>query len=108
MSTDAATHPDDGSLCHQIMDEQQATITGLQQRMQRLEHYVEQLLRSRYGPRSERIDPNQLQLFDQADADTTDSDASEGTLGDRTDNLSDLLPDEWLKKHPESRRCWSR
>lgn len=66
MSTDAASHPDDVSLCHQIMDEQQATITGLQQRMQRLEQYVEQLLRSRYGPRSERVDPNQLALFDDA------------------------------------------
>ena len=76
MSTDAASHPDDVSLCHQIMDEQQATITGLQQRLQRLEHYVEQLLRSKYGPRSERIDPNQLQLFDQADAEPTDEDAS--------------------------------
>ena len=29
------------------MDEQQAAITGLQQRMQQLEHYVEQLLRSK-------------------------------------------------------------
>jgi len=84
MSTDAASHPDDLSLCHQIMDEQQATITGLQQRMGRLEHYIEQLLRSRYGPRSERIDPNQLQLFDQADAEPTDEDASasDSTPGD--------------------------
>ena len=65
MSTDAS-HPDDVGLCHQIMEEQQATITGLQQRMQQLEHYVEQLLRSRYGPRSERVDPSQLQLFDAA------------------------------------------
>lgn len=63
MSTDAATHPDDVSLCHQIMGEQQATIVGLQQRMQRLEQYVEQLLRSKYGPRHERVDPNQLALF---------------------------------------------
>ena len=53
MSTDAS-HPDDVGLCHQIMEEQQATITGLQQRMQQLEHYVEQLLRNKYGPRSER------------------------------------------------------
>jgi len=28
--------------------------------------------------------------------------------GDRPDDLSDLLPDEWLKKHLESRRRWSR
>jgi|GEM_PF-3319822 len=64
MSTEAASHPEDVSLCHQIMDEQQATITGLQRRTERLEHYIEQLLRSKYGPRSERVAPNQLPLFD--------------------------------------------
>lgn len=83
MSTDAASHPDDVSLCHQIMDEQQATITGLQQRMQQLEHYVEQLLRSRYGPRSERIDPNQLQLFEPpAEQPSEESPLTEATSDD--------------------------
>lgn len=28
--------------------------------------------------------------------------------GKRPDDLSELLPDEWLKKHPQSRRPWSR
>jgi len=28
--------------------------------------------------------------------------------GERLDNLSKLLPDEWVKTHPEARRCWSR
>ncbi len=64
MSTEAASHPEDVLLCHQIMDEQQATITGLQRRTERLEHYIEQLLRSKYGPRSERVAPNQLPQFD--------------------------------------------
>ncbi len=64
MNTDAASRRDDVSLCHQIRNEQQATITGLQQRRGRLEHDVELRLRSKYGPRSERIDPQQLQLFD--------------------------------------------
>jgi hypothetical protein len=72
MSTEAASHPEDVSLCHQIMDEQQATITGLQRRTERLQHYVEQLLRSKYGPRSERVDPNQLPLFDDDGAQTPD------------------------------------
>ena len=79
MSTDAAPHPDDVGLCHQIMEEQQATISGLQQRMQQLEHYVEQLLRSKYGPRSERVDPNQLQLFDAA---ATTAEAPASTAGE--------------------------
>lgn len=83
MSTDAS-HPDDVGLCHQIMDEQQATITGLQQRMQQLEHYVEQLLRSKYGPRSERVDPNQLQLFDAA---ATTVEAATPAEADQTDAI---------------------
>lgn len=72
MSKDASSRPDDLGLCHQIMAEQQATITGLQQRLGRLEHYVEQLLRSKYGPRREQVDPRQLSLFDQADSDETE------------------------------------
>jgi hypothetical protein len=28
--------------------------------------------------------------------------------GKPPDDLSKLLPDEWLKSHPEARRCWSR
>lgn len=84
MSTEAASHPDDVSLCHQIMDEQQATITGLQRRTERLEHYVEQLLRSKYGPRSERVDPNQLPLFDDADGEPS-PDASPPADAERQD-----------------------
>ena len=54
MSMDAAPRPDDLPLCHQIMGEQQTTIASLQARLGRMEHYLEQLLRSKYGPRSER------------------------------------------------------
>ncbi len=83
MSTEAASHPEDVSLCHQIMDEQQATITGLQRRTERLEHYVEQLLRSKYGPRSERVDPNQLPLFCDDEADeSADDDSTADAAGD--------------------------
>lgn len=82
MSTDAASHPDDAGLCHQIMDAQQATITGLQQRVQQLEHYIEQLLPGRYGPRSERVDPHQLQLFDAA---ATTAEAATRAETDRVD-----------------------
>ena len=27
---------------------------------------------------------------------------------ERPDDLSDLLPDEWLKTHPDARQRWSR
>jgi hypothetical protein len=29
-------------------------------------------------------------------------------FGKRPDNLVELLPDEWLKTHPDARRRWSR
>jgi transposase len=69
MNTDAIHRPDDLSLCHQIIDEQQSTIDLLQRELAQAKHLVEQLLRSRYGPRSERADPNQLTMFDAADFD---------------------------------------
>ena len=67
------SRPNDLSLCHQIIDEQQATIDQLQRELAQARHFVEQLLRSRYGPRSERVDPNQLSMFDVADSDTPGS-----------------------------------
>jgi transposase len=63
MSMDAASRPNDLTLCHQIIAEQQSTIDKLQRELQQVKHYVERLLRSKYGPHSERVDPNQLPLF---------------------------------------------
>src|SRR4051812_27031133 len=71
MNSDAVHRPDDLSLCHQIIDEQQSTIDHLQRELAQAEHFVEQLLRSRYGPRSERVDPNQLSMFDAGESDDT-------------------------------------
>jgi len=53
MSKDAIHRPTDLTLCHQIIDEQQSTIDQLQRELAQSKHFVEQLLRSRYGPRSE-------------------------------------------------------
>ena len=63
MSTDATSRPNDLTLCHQIIAEQQSTIGELQRELQQVKHYVERLLRSKYGPHAERVDPNQLPLF---------------------------------------------
>ena len=63
MSTDADQLPDDARLLKQMICDQSETIRQSQQRIEQLEHYLEQLLRSKYGPRNERVDPNQLQLF---------------------------------------------
>jgi len=69
MSSDAVTRPNDLSLCHQIIDEQQSTIDQLQRELAQAKHFVERLLRSRYGPRSERVDPNQLTMFNAGESD---------------------------------------
>src|SRR3954447_17436182 len=71
MSLEAVHRPDDLSLCHQIIDEQQSTIDQLQRELAQAKHFVEQLLRSRYGPRSERVDPNQMSMFDAGESDDT-------------------------------------
>ena len=69
MSKDAVHRPNNLSLCHQIIDEQLSTIDQLQRELAQSKHFVEQLLRSRYGPRGERVDPNQLSMFDAGDLD---------------------------------------
>src|SRR3954467_13438890 len=71
MSSDAVPRPNDLSLCHQIIDEQQSTIDQLQRELAQAKHFVEQLLRSGYGPRSERVDPNQMSMFDAGESDDT-------------------------------------
>ena len=69
------------------MDEQQSTIVDLQQQLQRMEHHVQQLLRDRYGPRSERVDPNQLPLFEHDDSEESKEstvDKNDRSLGSTT------------------------
>ncbi len=63
MSTDAAALPNDVAACHALIAQQFSTIDDLQHKLTQLEHYVAQLVRARFGPRSERLDPNQLTLF---------------------------------------------
>jgi transposase len=62
--TDAeAALPNDITLCHELIRQQAAALRQAQRRIEQLEHSVDLLLRQRYGPRSELIDPNQLRLF---------------------------------------------
>lgn len=63
MSTDASALPNDVTTCHALIAQQFSTIDDLQHKLTQLEHYVAQLVRARFGPRSERLDPNQLTLF---------------------------------------------
>ena len=63
MSTDASSLPNNVTACHALIAQQFSTIDDLQHKLSQLEHYVAQLVRARFGPRSERLDPNQLTLF---------------------------------------------
>ena len=71
MSMDAASLPNDVNTLKALVAqstatiaEHVATIQELTGKLSKLEHYVEQLVRARYGPRSEPFDPHQLVLFD--------------------------------------------
>ena len=64
MDTDVAKLPSDIETLRAMVAEQSTTIGSLTSQLAKLQHYVEQLLRARYGPRGERLDPNQLVLFD--------------------------------------------
>jgi transposase len=68
--------PNDVALCHEVIRQQTAALEQAQRRIEQLEHSVDLLLRQRYGPRSERIDPNQLRLFTGEDEDLVPSEVS--------------------------------
>jgi transposase len=69
MSTESASLPNDVTTLQAIVTEQSSTIASLTSKLAKLEHYVEQLVRGRYGPRSEGVDSGQLTLFDTTSAD---------------------------------------
>jgi transposase len=71
MSMDAASLPNDPALLKELVarqdatiEQQVSTIDSLTSKVAQLEHYVAQLVRARFGPRSEKLDPNQLSLFE--------------------------------------------
>jgi transposase len=55
--------PEDPTLCHELIRQLHDTVLQSQRRIEKLQHQLAQLLRARYGPRSERIDESQLMLF---------------------------------------------
>jgi transposase len=65
MSTDAPTElPEDVALCHAMIGQLYGTVSEQQRRLAQLEHQLALLLRAHCGPRSEKIDPAQLALFE--------------------------------------------
>jgi transposase len=65
MITLADSLPDDLETAHQLIRELLETLAQQVHLNEKLQHQLEQLLRQRYGPKGERIDPAQLWLFAQ-------------------------------------------
>ena len=63
MITLADPLPDDLETAHQLIRELLKTLAQQVHLNDKLQHQLEQLLRQRYGPKGERIDPAQLLLF---------------------------------------------
>jgi transposase len=57
--------PDDLETCHQLIRELFASLSQQTHLNEKLQHQLEQLLRARYGRKSEKLDPAQLLLFAQ-------------------------------------------
>jgi transposase len=62
-SSTASELPDDLAVAHQQIRELAATLRQQVALNQQLQHQLEQLLRQRYGRKSEQLDPGQLLLF---------------------------------------------
>lgn len=77
MSKDDSTRPDDLATLKELVGEQTATITTLQRENEQLKHFVAQLQRRYFGPRAEKVDPNQLTLFEQPAAEDAKPSADE-------------------------------
>src|SRR4051794_732356 len=65
MITAADPLPDDLETAHQLIRELLETLSQQLHLNAKLQHQLEQLLRQRYGRKSERVDPAQLLLFAQ-------------------------------------------
>ncbi len=80
MSTDAISLPDDLTLCHAIIAQLHEQLESSQKKIGHLEHQLDYLLRRIYGPKSERVDPNQLVLFELALSEEEKAAAASATM----------------------------
>jgi len=55
--------PDDLDVCQALITQLHETLHRKEREISQLEHRLQQLLKARYGPRADRLDPNQLVLF---------------------------------------------
>jgi transposase len=75
-----------------LIRQQAASLQNAQRRIEQLEHAMDVLLRQKYGPRNERLDPNQLRLFTEE--------------GDKSSPSAD--PDVVPESPAKSKRTWKR
>ena len=74
--------PDDLSVCQHMIRELLATLKDRDRELDGVRHRLDQLLRRLYGPRSERINPDQLSLFDDSPPSADDVEADTNTSAD--------------------------
>ena len=63
MAIDPHSLPNDPAALRQMVMSLLEEVETKDRRLRQLQHWVEQLLRARYGPRRERVNENQLFLF---------------------------------------------
>lgn len=67
MGTDAPVNlsnlPEDISVCHELIRQLCESLGISNRKIEQLQHRLDQLLRARYGPSSEKMDESQLRLF---------------------------------------------
>jgi len=64
METKNGPLPSDLALCHRMIQEMSSALAERDRKIEQLSHHLEQIVRMHFGPRSERVDPNQLAMFD--------------------------------------------
>lgn len=64
MTTNTA-YPVDVALCHELLQQQAATLVALQAEMEQLKQYIAWLRRQQFGRRSEQADRRQMALFEE-------------------------------------------
>ncbi|HUY13418.1 MAG TPA: transposase [Terriglobia bacterium] len=63
MEIDPNYLPNDAAALRQMVVGLRAEVAERDRKLRQLQHWLEQLLRARYGPRREHVDENQLFLF---------------------------------------------
>jgi transposase len=94
MSTDVAFSPlpEDSATLKELVLQQSAMIAAQQRELEQLKHYLERLVRDRFGPRSEKVDPRQLELFQANEAVAAAEDSRTGDVSAEPEPVVAVAP----------------